>query len=339
MSRQPALMVVCLVVMWCGNVLSHLQPREAPIIREIVPDIDKTLAWEFAARGIQSVLAFGMKNSCTERIEALVSSGISVACVTNSKEFRTWRQGQGNRKDVNPVGVGVVIFSQDFQYVPLLTTVSHSMYVKVVAVYGWTNEQGSYVALSAPDATFRKVIFASEARFREAFSMVYSKQIWGTAGGGSGAGSDVAYTTHIRNALINLLSKYRITSMLDSSCGSMAWMPLVLTNISSSQPAFKFMGTDVVDGLIKEHTSKFANNSNWQFKCVDYAHEPLPSGYELVFSRDSLQHLPLDGAWMLLNNVRNSGARYLLVGSYMDSEAPNINIKVGHVIRCLCGSR
>jgi hypothetical protein len=43
----------------------------------------------------------------------------------------------------------------------------------------------------------------------------------------------------------------------------------------------------------------------------------LPSGYDLVFSRDSLQHVPLHAAWMFLNNVKASGARYLLVGSYI----------------------
>jgi hypothetical protein len=31
---------------------------------------------------------------------------------------------------------------------------------------------------------------------------------------------------------------------------------------------------------------------------------------------------------MLLNNVRNSGAKYLLVGSYIDDTNPNSNIKV-----------
>ena len=64
-------------------------------------------------------------------------------------------------------------------------------------------------------------------------------------------------------------------------------------------------------------------------QCVDYSAQPLPKGYDLVFSRDSLQHIPMHGAWQFLNNVRASGAKYLLVGSYATSAAPNTNIAAG----------
>lgn len=62
-------------------------------------------------------------------------------------------------------------------------------------------------------------------------------------------------------------------------------------------------------------------------QCVDYSNQPLPSGYDLVFSRDSLQHLPMHGAWQFLNNVKASGAKYLLVGSYIKGKHPNFNIQ------------
>lgn len=39
-----------------------------------------------------------------------------------------------------------------------------------------------------------------------------------------------------------------------------------------------------------------------------------------MWSRDSLQHVPLHATWQFLNNVKASGARYLLVGSYLTSE-------------------
>lgn len=50
---------------------------------------------------------------------------------------------------------------------------------------------------------------------------------------------------------------------------------------------------------------------------------------QLVFSRDSLQHVPLHAAFMFLANVRASGARLLLVGSYLRSTHPNRDIKAG----------
>ncbi len=54
---------------------------------------------------------------------------------------------------------------------------------------------------------------------------------------------------------------------------------------------------------------RFAAKPNMQFQCIDYANERLPAGYELVWSRDSLQHVPWHATWQFLNNVKASGAR------------------------------
>lgn len=54
--------------------------------------------------------------------------------------------------------------------------------------------------------------------------------------------------------------------MLDSSCGSMHWMPLVLQEHEKKQKDFKFMGTDVVCSLIDQHKVTFVNHTNWQFQ-------------------------------------------------------------------------
>ncbi len=62
------------------------------------------------------------------------------------------------------------------------------------------------------------------------------------------------------------MRRYYISSMLDSSCGSMHWMPLVLEEAGKSQPGLRFMGTDVVCMLIDRHKQSFANHTNWDFK-------------------------------------------------------------------------
>lgn len=105
--------------------------------------------------------------------------------------------------------------------------------------------------------------------------------------------------------------------MLDSSCGRMFWMPLVLDEVEQQNSDFRFMGTDVVCSLIDKHVQTYANRTNWQFQCVHYSNQPLPKGYELIWSRDSLQHLPMHAAYQFLNNVKASGTKYLLVGSYV----------------------
>ena len=150
------------------------------------------------------------------------------------------------------------------------------------------------------------------------FSHVYDTQLWGKDGGGSGTGSSLAATASLRASLVDLIAKYKVKSFLDSSCGSMHWMPLVAKAAHAADPEFTFTGSDAVCSLIKSHKTTFAADSSWMdFACVDGSHEPLPTGRDLIFSRDSLQHLPIASAYKFLHNVRRSGAKYLLVGSYL----------------------
>ncbi|KAF6257993.1 hypothetical protein COO60DRAFT_1520969 [Scenedesmus sp. NREL 46B-D3] len=148
--------------------------------------------------------------------------------------------------------------------------------------------------------------------------------------------SSLERTSNIRRVLQGVVSKYNITSMLDSACGSMVWMPLALKEVEATNPSFKFMGSDVTCALVDKHTSTFAEHGNWKFDCIDYANQPLPSGYDLTFSRDSLQHVPMHAMWQFLNNFRNSGAKWLLVGSYVKSYAPTVIQWAGIITLLTC---
>jgi hypothetical protein len=129
----------------------------------------------------------------------------------------------------------------------------------------------------------------------------------------------------------------KVETFLDSSCGSMHWMPLVARAAHAADPDFKFTGSDAVCSLVQGHRIAFANESAWMdFACVDGSHEPLPPGRDLVFSRDSLQHLPIASAYKFLHNVRQSGAKYLLVGSYLTggqrvTGGRNVDVAAGDV--------
>lgn len=93
--------------------------------------------------------------------------------------------------------------------------------------------------------------------------------MWGSGevnGEGSGLGSSVSYTKNIRATLPGLIKKYSINSMLDSSCGSMHWMPLVLKEVQAANKGFRFMGTDVVCSLIDKHQQTFKDETNWNFQ-------------------------------------------------------------------------
>ena len=98
----------------------------------------------------------------------------------------------------------------------------------------------------------------------------------------------------MRASLIGVLKRYKIKSMLDSSCGSMLWMPLVLREIAKDVPSFRFYGSDVVCNLIEKHKVTFANESNWSFGCNDYG-EVLRSGLVKDLGGVGLGHLLAKG--------------------------------------------
>ncbi len=64
--------------------------------------------------------------------------------------------------------------------------------------------------------------------FNATFQSYYNDNAWSAEGAGSGLGSNMEYTATLRKELPQLLTKYGIRSMIDSSCGGMLWMPLVL---------------------------------------------------------------------------------------------------------------
>ncbi len=70
-------------------------------------------------------------------------------------------------------------------------------------------------------------------------------------------------------------------------------MPLVLEEVEKAVPGFRFRGQDVSCTLIDGHVATFKSHTNWEFACSDASNQPIPSGWDLVFSRDSFQHLPL----------------------------------------------
>jgi hypothetical protein len=55
-----------------------------------------------------------------------------------------------------------------------------------------------------------------------------------------------------------------------------------------------------------------------------------------VFSRDSLQHVPLHATYQFLNNVKASGAKYLLVGSYLGARC--CVVLCGAAVRRCCAA-
>ena len=107
---------------------------------------------------------------------------------------------------------------------------------------------GVAVASKKPRAPGFQVVDASPPRHafyvlaintvQATFAKVYETQLWGKDGGGSGYGSSLAATASLRASLVDLIARYKVQTFLDSSCGSMHWMPLVARAAHEADPDF-----------------------------------------------------------------------------------------------------
>eukprot|EP00884_Botryococcus_braunii_P014086 jgi/Botrbrau1/22679/Bobra.0132s0024.2 len=131
---------------------------------------------------------------------------------------------------------------------------------------------------------------AANPATQQYFESVYTNKAWGDFGGGSGLGSTVPYTCNIRGILRAVVNRYNIKSMVDLPCGSMAWMPLALEMLNEDQPGFRYLGVDIVATVVAGHKANLTRfpekpgDPTWEFGVLDIASEPIPEGYDLLFS-------------------------------------------------------
>lgn len=165
-----------------------------------------------------------------------------------------------------------------------------------------------------------------------AFTNIYDKSIWGPSGGGSGGGSDTAYAKMTGYLLELVLLRYGLSSMLDAPCGGVydSWMAVAISRIRKSIPCFRYHGVDVVSSVIEKNNDRFKSLEWIKFGTQDLSSwtENLPTGYDLILSRDALQHLSYYSIAGALSKYCRTDSKFLAVGSYLDN-GNNKNIKNG----------
>lgn len=153
---------------------------------------------------------------------------------------------------------------------------------------------------------------------RDIFSNHYSTNYWADDESVSGHGSTLAATASIRADLPVLLAQYNINSMLDIPCGDLNWMCQV-----EFPEGFRYIGADIVPDLIAE----MAALHQADLRVLDITRDKLPP-VDLIFCRDLLGHFSNRDVRLALNNVRNSGAKYLLATTFPEHET-NGDIETG----------
>ena len=152
------------------------------------------------------------------------------------------------------------------------------------------------------------------------FENIFKNNSWGGRSSISGRGSDPDQTGHIVREIPVLLKEMGISTMLDIPCGDFNWMQKI------DLGGIKYIGADIVKEIIENNKNKY-EKGNVSFQCLDLTEDTLPQ-VDLILIRDCLVHMSYEDIFKSLNNVLNSGSRYLLTTSFTDRQ-DNKNIVTG----------
>ena len=153
------------------------------------------------------------------------------------------------------------------------------------------------------------------------FADIYHKKIWNHYGSVCGDGSTEATTKILRKELPKLLEKYKISSILDIPCCDASWISKV------EMQDIRYIGADIVPKLTELNSANFANRKNCEFRTLDICSDPLPD-IEMIFCRDCLVHLSNKHIINALENIKKSGAKYLMMTTFPDHNK-NFNMLTG----------
>lgn len=153
----------------------------------------------------------------------------------------------------------------------------------------------------------------------QVFAEFYRDNKWGDAESVSGAGSNLTQTAEVRRVLPGLLAELGCRSMLDVPCGDFYWMRLVPLDVD-------YTGGDIVSDIVARNQEQYGNERR-RFLRLDLLQDTLPAA-DLIFCRDCLVHLSNAHIRRALDNIRTSGATYLLTTTF-PGRADNDDIPTG----------
>jgi len=156
----------------------------------------------------------------------------------------------------------------------------------------------------------------------EVFSQIWRENRWGSQESRSGAGSELAATRAIREALPRIVQTRGIRVLLDAPCGDFHWMQHV------DLGRCRYIGVDIVSAMVDELQRTFGREDR-TFLHGNIIEGPLPAA-DLVLCRDCLFHLTDDQIFAALRQFRATGACWLLTTTYLDVEANRPGITGGY---------
>ena len=148
----------------------------------------------------------------------------------------------------------------------------------------------------------------SKLGLQERFERIYHTNLWSDPETRSGTGSSLDSTRVLREKLPDALRQLGTRVLLDVPCGDFTWMDHVdLTGI-------EYIGADIVHSIVESNREQYASAGR-DFIELDLTRDNLPRA-DVLLCRDCLVHLSYANIARVLENVRRSNVRYLLMTSF-----------------------
>lgn len=138
------------------------------------------------------------------------------------------------------------------------------------------------------------------SELKETFAQIHSENLWGSKESRSDPGSEVKNVERMVPKLQKAIDDLGIKSLLDIPCGDYNWIKRIKVK--------QYVGADIVPDLLEKNQWL---NPNVDFRLLDVTSDDLPR-FDAVLCRDLLGHFSVENAQKAIENIKRSGARYLI---------------------------
>jgi SAM-dependent methyltransferase len=146
---------------------------------------------------------------------------------------------------------------------------------------------------------------------RARFERIHATNLWGAARSVSGLGSQPDAVGALVSALPALLRQLQVTSLLDAPCGDAGWIHRV-------QHPMQYTGVDIVPAIVAELQRRAAGGEIvGRYLSADITRDALPRA-DAILCRDALVHLSYAQIGRAVENMRRSGAIWLITTTFTE---------------------
>ncbi len=173
----------------------------------------------------------------------------------------------------------------------------------------WNSSFLVFVVFFLPCTSNANQTSIGEPTEQELFVWAYQNNVWLSKESRSGIGAELSHTAVIRTELPLVLQELSTKTLLDVACGDLNWLKEIdLTSLEH------YIGLDVVPELIERNRNLYGS-SKCRFICANAIADPLPYA-DVVLCRSLLPLLSYDNIFKVINNIKKSGAQYLITSHY-----------------------